>query len=262
MSKILTIDQGTTSSRSIIFNKSGEIEQSAQKEYPLIFPKDGWVEINPDILFKSVTDTLDELNLKNIEFGAITNQRETTIIWDKETFEPVYNAIVWQDRRTSEYCNQIATESLKLLVKQKTGLLIDSYFSATKIKWILDNVEGARARAEAGKLCFGTIDTFLLFKLSEGQIFKTDITNASRTMIFNINTLNWDDELLDLFDIPKSILPEVVHSDANFGSLCNLKDITVHAILGDQQAALFGQGCLEKGQLKSTMVQVALLCLM
>ena len=252
MSKILTIDQGTTSSRSIIFNKSGEIEQSAQKEYPLIFPKDGWVEINPDILFKSVTDTLDELNLKNIEFGAITNQRETTIIWDKETFEPVYNAIVWQDRRTSEYCNQIATESLKLLVKQKTGLLIDSYFSATKIKWILDNVEGARARAEAGKLCFGTIDTFLLFKLSEGQIFKTDITNASRTMIFNINTLNWDDELLDLFDIPKSILPEVVHSDANFGSLCNLKDITVHAILGDQQAALFGQGCLEKGQLKST----------
>ena len=164
MSKILTIDQGTTSSRSIIFNKSGEIEQSAQKEYPLIFPKDGWVEINPDILFKSVTDTLDELNLKNIEFGAITNQRETTIIWDTETFEPVYNAIVWQDRRTSEYCNQIATESLKLLVKQKTGLLIDSYFSATKIKWILDNVEGARARAEAGKLCFGTIDTFLLFK--------------------------------------------------------------------------------------------------
>ena len=252
MSRILTIDQGTTSSRSIIFDKNGEVEQSAQEEYPLIYPNDGWVEIDPDVLFKSVTNTLNKLNLKNVEIGAITNQRETTIIWDRETHEPIYNAIVWQDRRTSEYCSQIASEPNKLLIKQKTGLLIDSYFSATKIKWILDNVQGARAKAEAGQLCFGTVDTFLLFKLSKGQIFKTDITNASRTMIFNINTFNWDDDLLELFDIPKSILPEVVHSDVNFGSLCTLQDISIHAVLGDQQAALFGQGCLQKGQLKST----------
>ena len=252
MSKILTIDQGTTSSRSIIFDNNGNIEQVAQEEYPLIFPNDGWVEIDPDDLYKSVTNTLNQLDLQNVSYGGITNQRETTIIWDKTTLEPVYNAIVWQDRRTSAYCSEIATKSNQSLVKEKTGLLIDSYFSATKIKWILDNVDGVRARAEAGELCFGTVDTYLMYRLSEGEIFKTDITNASRTMLFNINTLNWDEDLLNLFNIPRSLLPEVVHSDANFGTLKNLENISIHAVLGDQQAALFGQGCLSKGQLKST----------
>ena len=252
MSRILTIDQGTTSSRSIIFDINGDIEQVAQEEYPLIFPNDGWVEIDPDALYKSVTNTLNQLDLEGVKFGGITNQRETTIIWNKNTLEPIYNAIVWQDRRTSEYCSELATDHIKSIVKEKTGLLIDSYFSATKIKWILDNVEGARAKAEAGELCFGTVDTYLMYRLSAGKLFKTDITNASRTMLFNINTLRWDDELLKLFDIPKSLLPEVVHSDSCFGSLSELGDIIIHAVLGDQQAALFGQGCLEKGQLKST----------
>ena len=252
MSRILTIDQGTTSSRSIIFDINGDIEQVAQEEYPLIFPNDGWVEIDPDALYKSVTNTLNQLDLEGVKFGGITNQRETTIIWNKNTLEPIYNAIVWQDRRTSEYCSELATDHNKSIVKEKTGLLIDSYFSATKIKWILDNVEGARAKAEAGELCFGTVDTYLMYRLSVGKVFKTDITNASRTMLFNINTLRWDDELLKLFDIPKTLLPEVVHSDSCFGSLSELGDIAIHAVLGDQQAALFGQGCLEKGQLKST----------
>ena len=201
MSKILTIDQGTTSSRSIIFDINGDIEQIAQEEYPLIFPNDGWVEIDPEDLYKSVTNTLNQLDLTNVEFGGITNQRETTIIWDKNTLKPVYNAIVWQDRRTSAYCNEIATKTNQSLIKQKTGLLIDSYFSATKIKWILDNVNGVRNRAEAGELCFGTVDTYLMYRLSEGKIFKTDITNASRTMLFNINSLSWDKDLLKLFDM-------------------------------------------------------------
>ena len=189
MSRILTIDQGTTSSRSIIFDINGDIEQVAQEEYPLIFPNDGWVEIDPDALYKSVTNTLNQLDLEGVKFGGITNQRETTIIWNKNTLEPIYNAIVWQDRRTSEYCSELATDHNKSIVKEKTGLLIDSYFSATKIKWILDNVEDARAKAEAGELCFGTVDTYLMYRLSVGKVFKTDITNASRTMLFNINTL-------------------------------------------------------------------------
>ena len=252
MSKILTIDQGTTSSRSIIFDQNANIQASAQEEYPLLFPNDGWVEIQPDDLYHSVLNTLNQLDLSEIKYAGITNQRETTIIWDRETHEPIYNAIVWQDRRTSDYCDSISSDANKLLVKDKTGLIIDSYFSATKIKWILDNVEGAREKASAGKLCFGTVDSFLLFKLSNGAIHKTDITNASRTMLFNINSLEWDSELLELFDVPSSILPEVEHSDANFGALTNLNNIEVHGILGDQQAALFGQGCLAKGELKST----------
>jgi len=252
MSKILTIDQGTTSSRSIIFDQNANIQASAQEEYPLLFPNDGWVEIQPDDLYHSVLNTLNQLDLSEIKYAGITNQRETTIIWDRETHEPIYNAIVWQDRRTSDYCDSISSDANKLLVKDKTGLIIDSYFSATKIKWILDNVEGAREKASAGKLCFGTVDSFLLFKLSNGTIHKTDITNASRTMLFNINSLEWDNELLALFDVPSSILPEVEHSDANFGALTNLNNIEVHGILGDQQAALFGQGCLAKGELKST----------
>ena len=252
MSKILTIDQGTTSSRSIIFDQNANIQVSAQEEYPLLFPNDGWVEIQPDDLYHSVLNTLNQLDLSEIKYAGITNQRETTIIWDRETHEPIYNAIVWQDRRTSDYCESISSDANKLLVKDKTGLIIDSYFSATKIKWILDNIEGAREKASAGKLCFGTVDSFLLFKLSNGAIHKTDITNASRTMLFNINSLEWDNELLELFDVPSSILPEVEHSDANFGALTNLNNIEVHGILGDQQAALFGQGCLAKGELKST----------
>ena len=252
MSKILTIDQGTTSSRSIIFDQNANIQASAQEEYPLLFPNDGWVEIQPDDLYHSVLNTLNQLDLSEIKYAGITNQRETTIIWDRETHEPIYNAIVWQDRRTSDYCDSISSDANKLLVKDKTGLIIDSYFSATKIKWILDNVEGARDKASAGKLCFGTVDSFLLFKLSNGAIHKTDITTASRTMLFNINSLEWDNELLELFDVPSSILPEVEHSDTNFGALTNLNNIEVHGILGDQQAALFGQGCLAKGELKST----------
>ena len=252
MSRILTIDQGTTSSRSIIFDQKANIQVSAQEEYPLIYPNDGWVEIKPEDLYSSVLNTLKKLDLSDIKYAGITNQRETTIIWDRKSHEPIYNAIVWQDRRTSKYCDSISTDTNKSLIKGKTGLIIDSYFSATKIKWILDNIEGAREKALAGDLCFGTVDSYLLFKLSNGKIHKTDITNASRTMLFNINTLEWDKELLELFDIPSSLLPKVEHSDVNFGSLSVLNDIEVHGVLGDQQAALFGQGCLNKGELKST----------
>ena len=252
MSKILTIDQGTTSSRSIIFDQNANIQDVAQEEYPLLFPNDGWVEIEPKYIIDSVKNTLNKLDLSGIEYAGITNQRETTIVWDRETHEPIYNAIVWQDRRTSQYCESINTQENNQLVKEKTGLLIDSYFSATKIKWILDNVEGARKKANEGKLCFGTVDTFLTYKLSNGNIHKTDITNASRTMLFNINSLEWDEELLELFEIPKAILPEVIHSDKNFGQLTQINNVTVNAVLGDQQAALFGQGCLNQGELKST----------
>ena len=252
MSKILTIDQGTTSSRSIIFDQNANIQDVAQEEYPLLFPNDGWVEIEPKYIIDSVKNTLNKLDLSDIEYAGITNQRETTIVWDRETHEPIYNAIVWQDRRTSQYCESINTQENNQLVKDKTGLLIDSYFSATKIKWILDNVEGARKKANEGKLCFGTVDTFLMYKLSKGNIHKTDITNASRTMLFNINSLEWDEELLELFEIPKAILPEVIHSDKNFGQLTQINNVTVNAVLGDQQAALFGQGCLNQGELKST----------
>ena len=252
MSKILTIDQGTTSSRSIIFDQNANIQDVAQEEYPLLFPNDGWVEIEPKYIIDSVKNTLNKLDLSDIEYAGITNQRETTIVWDRETHEPIYNAIVWQDRRTSQYCESINTQENNQLVKNKTGLLIDSYFSATKIKWILDNVEGARKKANEGKLCFGTVDTFLMYKLSKGNIHKTDITNASRTMLFNINSLEWDEELLELFEIPKAILPEVIHSDKNFGQLTEINNVIVNAVLGDQQAALFGQGCLNQGELKST----------
>ena len=252
MSRILTIDQGTTSSRSIIFDQNANIQATAQEEYPLIFPEDGWVEIDPEHIYRTVVTTLNNLDLSGIEYAGLTNQRETTIIWDRDTHEPIYNAIVWQDRRTSDFCKSINSAVNEALIKNKTGLLLDSYFSATKIKWILDNVEGARKKALAGKLCFGTIDTYLMYKLSNGKIHKTDITNASRTMLFNINKLEWDIELLDFFDIPESLLPEVLHSDANFGQLSDLNNISVHGILGDQQAALFGQGCLTKGELKST----------
>ena len=252
MAKILTIDQGTTSSRSIVFDSNANIVEVSQKEYPLIYPQDGWVEIDPEILIKSVTDTLSKVSLDDVASAAITNQRETTIVWDRNTGKPIYNAIVWQDRRTKDFCSSIEDQRILNEVSKRTGLLLDPYFSATKIKWILDNIDGAKKKANEGRLCFGTIDTYLMYVLSNKKIYKTDITNASRTMLFNINTLSWDNYLLDLFDIPESILPEVSNSDESFGTLSDFNNINVNAVLGDQQAALFGQGCLNEGTLKST----------
>ena len=252
MTKILTIDQGTTSSRSIVFDSNAEIIELSQKEYPLIYPNDGWVEIDPSALIKSVTDTLKNIDLKDISSAAITNQRETTLVWDRKSGKPIYNAIVWQDRRTESFCSSIEDNETLKEISERTGLLLDPYFSATKIKWILENVKDAKVKAKEGSLCFGTVDTYLMYVLSKGSIYKTDITNASRTMLFNINTLSWDRYLLDLFEIPESMLPEVSNSDESFGPLSECNNINVNAVLGDQQAALFGQGCLNAGDLKST----------
>ena len=252
MTKILTIDQGTTSSRSIVFDSNAEIIELSQKEYPLIYPNDGWVEIDPSALIKSVTDTLNNIDLKDISSAAITNQRETTLVWDRKSGKPIYNAIVWQDRRTESFCSSIEDNETLKEISERTGLLLDPYFSATKIKWILENVKDAKVKAKEGSLCFGTVDTYLMYVLSKGRIYKTDITNASRTMLFNINTLSWDRYLLDLFEIPESMLPEVSNSDESFGPLSECNNINVNAVLGDQQAALFGQGCLNAGDLKST----------
>ena len=250
--KILTIDQGTTSTRAIIFNINGDIEHISQEEYPLIYPEDGWVEIEPEVLKQSVLNTINKVPLDDVECIGITNQRETTLIWDKTTLEPVYNAIVWQDRRTASYCDSIRNSQIEQTIKNKTGLQLDPYFSATKIKWILDNVDGAREKASQGKLSFGTVDTYLMSFLSDGAIHATDMTNASRTMLYNINTLEWDQELMQLFDIPFDMMPEVKTSNADFGSLSNVNNISVCGVLGDQQAALFGQGCLDTGESKST----------
>jgi len=192
MTKILTIDQGTTSSRAIVFDSNAQIVEVHQEEYPLIYPEDGWVEIDPEILVKSVADTLEKINFNGIASAAITNQRETTIIWERDSGKPIYNAIVWQDRRTKDFCSSINDQEIVNEVSTRTGLVLDPYFSATKIKWILENVEGARKKADEGKLCFGTVDTYLMYVLSNKKIHKTDITNASRTMLFNINTLSWD----------------------------------------------------------------------
>ena len=250
--KILTIDQGTTSSRAIIFNINGDIEHISQEEYPLIYPEDGWVEIEPEVLKQSVLNTINKVPLDDVECIGITNQRETTLIWDKTTLDPIYNAIVWQDRRTASYCDSIRNSQIEQTIKNKTGLQLDPYFSATKIKWILDNVDGAREKASQGKLSFGTVDTYLMSFLSDGAIHATDMTNASRTMLYNINTLEWDQELMQLFDIPFDMMPEVKTSNADFGSLSNVNNISVCGVLGDQQAALFGQGCLDTGESKST----------
>lgn len=249
---ILTIDQGTTSSRAIIFDIDGSVIDSKQEEYPLIYPHNGWVEIDPEKLLESVTNTLKNFQSLKVKCAAITNQRETTIVWDKDTGKAIYNAIVWQDRRTDQYCSSIGSPDLKEQILNKTGLILDPYFSATKIKWILDNVEGARDKAKQGKLLFGTVDTYLMYKLSNHTIHKTDFTNASRTMLFNIHACEWDQDLLDLFDIPASMLPEVMPSDSSFGALEIMNNIEVRAVLGDQHAALFGQHCINKGDLKST----------
>lgn len=258
---IMALDQGTTSSRAIIFNKEGQIEAVAQKDFEQKFPKPGWVEHDPTEIWTSqvsvLTEALTKNNLRPSQIAAIgiTNQRETTILWDRHTGKPLYNAIVWQDRRTSAYCNQLKDDGHSEMVNGKTGLIIDAYFSGTKIKWILDNVEGVREKAERGEVCFGTVDSWLIWKLSDGKQHITDITNASRTMLFNIHEKQWDQELLDLLDIPSSILPEVKSSSEVYcttaGDILSAQ-IPIAGIAGDQQAALFGQLCFEPGMAKTT----------
>lgn len=260
MKYILALDQGTTSSRAIIFDKSGKIISKAQMEFAQIYPRFGWVEHDPeDILgscLKVAEQALAQADLSAADISAIgiTNQRETTIVWDRNTGEPVYNAIVWQCRRTADISEKLIADGFAERIYNETGLLPDAYFSATKIKWILDNVDGVRSRAERGELCFGTVDTYLLFRLSHGKIFATDYTNASRTMLFNIHTLEWDSELLRLFDIPESMLPKVYPSSHNFGKveLGALAGVDICGVAGDQQAALFGQLCTNKGDIKNT----------
>jgi glycerol kinase len=258
---VLSIDQGTTSSRAIVFNDRFEIVGSAQQEFKQYFPQSGWVEHNPEDIWETTLFTcrqaLEKSGLKAADIAAagITNQRETTLIWDRETSEPIHRAIVWQDRRTAGMCNELEKAGHGLLVTEKTGLLIDAYFSATKISWLLDHVDGARARAEAGKLAFGTVDTFLLWRLTGGTRHATDATNASRTMLYNIHENCWDSDLLELLDIPASLLPEVKDSSDDFGSIeASLLGgpIALRGVAGDQQAALVGQACFEPGMIKST----------
>lgn len=260
MKYILALDQGTTSSRAIIFDHSSQIVSVAQKEYEQIFPKSGWVEHNPNEIWGSQRDVAIDaiqkagLNSKEIAAIGITNQRETTIIWDRSTGEPIYNAIVWQDRRTSQFCNEIR-DKYGELIRAKTGLEVDAYFSASKINWILENVPDARKRAESGELCFGTVDSWLVWNLTNGGQHLTDVSNASRSMLFDINNLTWDNELLEIFDVPTSILPEVRTSSEVYGEVSNPADlggIRISGIAGDQQAALFGQICFDKGSTKST----------
>ena len=257
---ILSLDQGTTSSRAIIFNTKGKIISIAQKEFTQIYPQPGWVEHDPNEIWSSQVSVLTEAIIKaglkpaNISAIGITNQRETTVVWDRFTGEPVYNAIVWQDRRTAAFCDSIKGQHGKN-IQQKTGLATDAYFSASKIKWILDNVEGARGKAENGSLAFGTIDSWLIWNLTGKQAHLTDVSNASRTMIYNINTLMWDEELLDLFTIPKKMLPEVRSSSEIYGVTAGqilAHKIPIAGIAGDQQAALFGQMCINKGMVKNT----------
>ncbi len=258
---IMSLDQGTTSSRCILFEKDGTIASIVQREFPQIFPKEGWVEHDPMTIWSTQIAACTEALLKigatwgQIYGIGITNQRETTVIWDRKTGIPIYNAIVWQCRRTAEYCEHLKSNGYEQTIKAKTGLLIDPYFSGTKIKWMLDNVEGARERAENGELCFGTIDTWLIWNLTGGLVHATDYSNASRTMIFNINTLDWDEELLDLMHIPKSMLPEVKPSSYIFGQTDPKilgASIPIGGVAGDQQAALFGQCCFNEGELKNT----------
>ena len=258
---ILSLDQGTTSSRAIVFNKQGEIMGSAQQEFPQIYPHTGWVEHDPIEILGSQVGVISEALIRakttaaQIAAIGITNQRETTIIWDKETGNPIYNAIVWQCRRTACYCDELKEKGYAEMIYKKTGLVLDAYFSATKIKWILDNVPGAKEKALKGQLAFGTIDTYLIWNLTKEHVHATDYTNASRTMLFNIDTLTWDDELLELFGIPKSMLPKVYPSSHLYGYTDELKlgaRIPICGVVGDQQAALFGQLCVNKGDVKNT----------
>ena len=256
---ILALDQGTSSSRAIVFDHEGNIRSTAQLEFTQYFPKPGWVEHNPMEIWSSEAAVIAEaitkigINGKDIAGIGITNQRETTIVWDAETGEPVYNAIVWQDRRTSEFCDTLRDKAD--FIRQKTGLIIDAYFSGTKIRWILDNVPGAREKAEAGKLRFGTVDSWLVWQLTRGEVHVTDVSNASRTMLFNINTLEWDKELLELLDVPASMMPEVRSSSEVYGvtkTTLFAHEVPIGGIAGDQQAALFGQMCTEPGSVKNT----------
>lgn len=261
MKYILALDQGTTSSRAIVFDKQGNILGKAQQEFPQIYPKPGWVEHDPHDIYGSqvgvIVEALIRANVSATDIAAIgiTNQRETTFVWDKNTGKPVYNAIVWQCRRTADYCEKLKEDGLADMIYEKTGLVLDAYFSATKLKWILDNVEGARARAEKGDLLFGTVDTYIMWQLSRGRIFATDYTNACRTMLFNIHTLTWDDDLLKLFDIPRCMLPEVHPSGYNYGMTDETfigREIPICSVVGDQQAALFGHLAVEEGDVKNT----------
>lgn len=258
---VMALDQGTTSSRAIIFDQSGAIISTAQKEFTQIFPQPGWVEHDPAEIWSSqigvATEAMAKVGLEggNIAAIGITNQRETTLVWDRETGKPVHNAIVWQDRRTADYCDQLKAAGKETLVRAKTGLVIDAYFSGTKIKWILDNVAGARERANAGKLAFGTVDAWLVWNLTHGAVHATDITNASRTMLYNIHTQEWDQELLSLLDIPASMLPEVKESSEVCGETAPgifAVQIPIAGIAGDQHAALFGQMCTAPGMVKNT----------
>ena len=256
---IISLDQGTTSSRALLVNIKGQIVDVQQKEFTQIFPKPGWVEHDPMEIWSSQFEVFQKL-LKNNEVAAseiiavgITNQRETTVVWDKDTGEPVFNAIVWQDRRTAPICEQMKDDGLENHVRTNTGLVIDSYFSGTKINWILENVPNARKKAEAGKLLFGTVDTWLIWKLTQGKHHVTDYTNASRTLIYNIKDLDWDQKLLSYLDIPKNMLPKVQRSSSDFGSFdLDGISIPIMGVAGDQQAALFGQACFEAGMAKNT----------
>ena len=255
--KIISIDQGTTSTRSVLYDKKGDFISAAQQEFNQFFPKDGWVEHNPEDIWQSVLSTLQKLvkesGITSSEIASIgiTNQRETALIWNKKTGKPIHNAIVWQDRRTSEFCNELG--SYENIIHRKTGLTIDPYFSATKIHWLLKNVEGAKELALNGDLLFGTVDTYLIWKLTEGRCHKTDITNASRTMLFNIVEQQWDNDLLDIFEIPRQILPDVCDNVSDYGMTEVLGgEVSIGGVAGDQQAALIGQCCFDPGDVKST----------
>jgi glycerol kinase len=262
MSKyILSFDQGTTSSRAILFDHQGQIHATSQKEFQQIFPKPGWVEHDPLEIWSTQMGVATEaismkgLSVNDVAAIGITNQRETTVVWNKTTGQPIYNAIVWQDRRTADFCDNLKKQGHAKMVQEKTGLVIDSYFSGTKINWILDNVAGARDLANKGELIFGTIDTWLVWKLTNGKVHVTDVTNASRTMLFNIHTLQWDTELLKLLNVPISMLPEVKSSSEVYGHTTQLfahHEIPIAGIAGDQQSALFGQMCTEPGMVKNT----------
>ncbi|HET6995235.1 MAG TPA: glycerol kinase GlpK [Chitinophagaceae bacterium] len=258
---ILALDQGTTSSRSMLFDKHGNVVGVAQKEFRQIFPNPGWVEHDAEEIWSTQYGTMAEvvakanITMRQVVGIGITNQRETTVVWERNTGKPIYNAIVWQDRRTASYCDELKSAGHASLIQQKTGLVIDAYFSATKLKWILDNVKDARKKAANGELAFGTIDTWLAWKLSGGEVYVTDVSNASRTMLLNIHTCEWDEELLKLFDIPKTLLPEVKPSSKIYGvtgSFVPDSRMPIAGIAGDQQAALFGQQCTQPGMVKNT----------
>jgi glycerol kinase len=261
MAVILALDQGTTSSRAILFDEDGTILAIAQREFRQIYPQPGWVEHNPANIWESQSASArlaiesSGISPNDLTALGISNQRETTLIWDRNTGDPIYNAIVWQDRRTAEICERMKADGLEPLFHQRTGLVLDPYFSASKIRWLLDNVSGARKRVERGELAFGTIDTFLLWKLTGGNVHATDVSNASRTLLFNLHSLEWDEELLQLFDIPRSILPTVQASSVHFGDADSGilgASIPIAGIAGDQQAATFGQTCFETGMVKNT----------